>query len=128
MANLVLANLILFYGLFLIVSGIAAVVFIGWKAKTALVSGGTTGSIALFISNMLSNDVRVFMYAALVLPIMLFVVFSWRATKTFFRLIEMIAESDEEVNLKAIAFMIIGMMAIVSLVVFMLNFVLLFAL
>ncbi len=84
MVNQLLSNLLAFYGLFLISCGITAVIFIGLKAKTALVSGGTSGLIALLISYFISQDVQSAKWAGLILSFALFVVFSWRANKTFF--------------------------------------------
>jgi hypothetical protein len=43
----IVVTLLYFYGLFLILCGIIAVLFIGLKAKTALASGGLSGVIAL---------------------------------------------------------------------------------
>ena len=44
-------SLLFYYGVFLIVCGIASVTLIGWKAKTALVSGGISGVIAITIGH-----------------------------------------------------------------------------
>jgi hypothetical protein len=119
-----LVNLLLFYGLFLIVSGIVAVIFIGSKAKTALISGGTAGSISLLLSYVASLGIGLPLYGGICLSLVLFIVFSWRTTKTLFRLFEMFSEGQyEEAKGKGIAFLIIALMAVVSLVVLVLQVV-----
>jgi len=110
--------LLLFYGFFLIACGITAVIFIGSKAKTALVSGGTSGILAIFIGYFYYSENILIKIAAILLPSILFVVFCWRSSKTFLILIDMIsAQQQAEAKKKGIAFLIISLMAIVSLVV-----------
>jgi uncharacterized membrane protein (UPF0136 family) len=121
MYNQILVNILSFYGLFLITCGILSVTFIGPKAKTALISGGASGCISLGIAYLVLKNHYVAVYLGIGLSIMLFVVFSWRCTKTLFRLFEMIAGSHPELKVKGIAFLIIGLMAIVSLVVFIIQ-------
>ncbi|MDB5257565.1 MAG: hypothetical protein JWM14_2260 [Chitinophagaceae bacterium] len=118
-----LTNLLLFYGLFLIVSGIVSVIFIGMKAKTALISGGTAGGLVLATAFLISGGVTAAAYAGLLLSFALFVVFSWRATKTLFRLFEIIPTGHEELKGKGIAFLIIALMAVVSLIVLLIQVV-----
>jgi hypothetical protein len=112
-------NIILvFYGLFLISCGIGSVIFIGMKAKTALISGGTSGLIAIAVGYFYSLHNLALVTIAILIPLGLFVVFSWRATKTLFKLIELISEKSPETNPKAIAFLIISLMAVVSIFTF----------
>ncbi|HSZ25254.1 MAG TPA: hypothetical protein VK766_06040 [Cytophagaceae bacterium] len=122
MNDLIVQNLLLFYGLFLICCGITAVTFIGLKAKTALVSGGTSGCIALLISYLVAHQISWAKCAGLVLAFGLFIVFSWRVTKTLFSIFDMIPTAHPDTKGKGIAFLIIGLMAVVSLVVFCLQF------
>lgn len=121
MNNTALINLHVFYGFFLIASGIVSVLFIGMKAKTALASGSTAGGLALGIAFLISGGFPVAVYGGLVLSFILFLVFSWRATKTLFRLFEMIPTAHEELKGKGIAFLIISLMTTVSLVIFLLQ-------
>ena len=123
MFHQVLINLLAFYGLFLICCGITAVIFIGLKAKTALVSGGTSGLISLLIAYLISQDIQNAQWAGLVLAFALFIVFSWRATKTLFSIFEMISTAHADLKGKGIAFLIIALMAVVSIVVFCLQIV-----
>ncbi len=123
MNNPPLVNLLLFYGFFLISSGIVSVIFIGMKAKTALISGGTAGGLVLLTAFLVSGGAAVAAYGGLFLSFALFVVFSWRATKTLFRLFEIIPTGHEELKGKGIAFLIIALMAVVSLVVLLLQVV-----
>ena len=116
-----LTNLLVFYGLFLILSGVVSVAFIGMKAKTALLSGGTAGGLSLLIAFLYSENAAGMVYAGLFLALALFIVFSWRATKTLFRLFEIIPTQHQELKGKGIAFLIISLMAVVSLVVFILQ-------
>jgi hypothetical protein len=118
-----IVNLLLFYGLFLITSGIASVLLIGTKAKTALLSGSTAGGLVVLMAFLLSRGVYSAAYAGLFLSFALFLVFSWRASLTLFRLFEMIATGHEELKGKGIAFLIIALMAVVSIVVFLLQVV-----
>ena len=112
-------TLLLLYGLFLICCGIISVIFIGPKAKTALLSGGSSGAISIAIACFYSYTNIFLIIAAIAVPFALFIVFSWRSTKTFFKLIELISAKDSETNAKAIAFLIISLMAVVSIYVFL---------
>lgn len=115
--------LLIFYGLFLIGCGVTSVLFIGAKAKTALISGGSSGLISILVGYFHSNSSIPFALAAILVPFMLFFVFSWRSTKTFFKLIELIELKDATVQTKAIAFLIISLMAVVSIFVVALQVV-----
>ncbi len=124
MNTILLTNLFIFYGLFLMMCGITAIIFIGLKAKTALISGGTSGMIALSIAYSASQNFVYAVYLGIGLTLFLFVIFSWRGTKTLLLLLELTAEKHEDVKGKAIAFLIIGLMAVVTLFVFTLQVVL----
>jgi hypothetical protein len=113
-----LTALLYFYGAFLILCGIASVIFIGLKAKTALLSGGTSGVVALLCGYGLSMNLSAARIGGIVLSMMLFVVFSWRSTKTFFKVFELVNKPGEELQGKLIAFLIISLMAVVSIFTF----------
>lgn len=116
--------LLSFYGLFLITCGIVSVIFIGMKAKTALVSGGMSGVVSLAIAYLNHEPSMATLLAALFVPFALLIVFSWRSAKTLFRIFELIPSSaKEELNGKGIAFLIISLMAITSLFVFVLQLI-----
>ncbi len=121
MHNHIVTTLLLFYGIFLILCGIVSVAFIGMKAKTALVSGGTSGLLAILLSYLICIDFKGAQIAGLILNLALFIVFSWRATKTLFKVFELINSPNEELHGKAIAFLIISLMAVVSVFVFVLQ-------
>jgi uncharacterized membrane protein (UPF0136 family) len=123
MYNEIAVKLLTFYGFFLIVSGIVSVLLIGARAKTALLSGGTAGSIALVLAFLSCQGYEWAVWIGLIWPLLLLVVFSWRSAKTLFQLFELIVSKDELLKGKGIAFLIISLMAIVSLVVFMLQVV-----
>ncbi|HZX75215.1 MAG TPA: hypothetical protein VFE57_12390 [Cyclobacteriaceae bacterium] len=119
-----LPSLLTFYGLFLITCGIVSVIFIGMKAKTALMSGGMSGALSLFIAYLVSANTQGAVWAGLILSLGLFIVFAWRSTKTLFKIFELLASPDkEELNGKGIAFLIISLMAVVSIFVFTLQVV-----
>lgn len=120
-----MAPLLIFYGFFLIGCGIASVWLIGPKAKTALASGGLSGSISLFLAYHVSNNFNWVSAVAMVLPLALFGVFAWRSARTLFKIFEMLkAESPlDELKKKGIAFLIISLMAVVSVFVFALLLV-----
>ena len=111
------STLLLLYGLFLICCGITAVIFIGLKAKTALLSGGTSGVICLLISYFICQGYAAASYAGIFVALALFIVFSWRCTKTLFSIFELMTTPGKELKGKGIAFLIIGLMTIVSLIV-----------
>lgn len=123
MENQIEINALIFYGIFLIVSGVVSVVFIGGKAKTALISGGTSGVISLLIAYLISIDLAGATIASLVLPAALFCVFSWRSTKTLFKVFELISTAHQDLKGKGIAFLIISLMAVVSLVILVIQLV-----
>lgn len=115
--------LLFYYGLFLILCGISALLFIGKKAKTALISGGTSGALAIIISHFIHQEAVWAPSAAIVLTLGLFCVFAWRSTKTLFALLALVKADEKEYQPKAVAFLIIGLMAVVSLFTLMLQLV-----
>jgi hypothetical protein len=119
-----LVPLLCFYGCFLILCGIGSVVFIGMKAKTALASGGISGVVVLLIAYLVASGNITFHWGGIVVALGLFFVFSWRSAKTLFRIFELIPSSSHaDLKGKGIAFLIISLMAVVSLVVFILQVV-----
>ncbi len=110
--------ILIFYGFFLISCGIGSVIFIGMKAKTALISGGTSGFISILVGYFYSLHNMLLVTIAILIPLLLFIIFSWRSTKTLFKLIELISEKSPDVRSKAIAFLIISLMAVVSIFTF----------
>ena len=117
------ASVLYFYGTFLILCGIVSVIFIGPKAKTALISGGTSGVISIAIAYLISTDVSRARIAGLVVPLLLFIVFAWRSTKTLYTIFELIPIQHPDLKGKGIAFLVISLMAVVSIVVVMLQFI-----
>jgi|SRR6478735_6272584 len=113
-----LSSVLFLYGSFLILCGIISVLFIGMKAKTALISGGTAGGLAILISYFVYSKTSCFATSAgILLSLALFIVFSWRATKTLFSVFDLIQQKHEDLKGKGIAFLIIALMAVVSLIV-----------
>lgn len=124
MNTLITPVILSFYGLFLITCGIVSVIFIGMKAKTALLSGGLSGIISLVIAYLNKEPSTATLLAVLLIPLALFIVFAWRSAKTLFRIFELIpTTSKDELRGKGIAFLIISLMAITSLVVFILQLI-----
>ena len=121
--TVILTHAFTFYGVFLILCGIISVVFIGLKAKTALISGGTSGTLSLVVAYLWFQQSESAKWAGLLLTIGLFIVFSWRTTKTLFKIFELIQEPSEELKGKGIAFLIIGLMAIVTLLILVLQLI-----
>lgn len=110
-----LSTLFLIYGIFLILCGITAVSFIGLKAKTALISGGTSGIMAILTSWLYAQQHAAGMILGLFICSGLLVIFSWRSTKTLFALITLIQDKSSDAKGKAIAFLIISTMAVMTL-------------
>jgi len=94
---------------------------IGFKAKTALVSGGISGIIVIAIGHFISQGSTVAQGAGLLACLMLFIVFCWRSAKTFFKVLELIPGRHPDLKGKAIAFLIISLMAVVSVFVLLLQ-------
>lgn len=117
--------LLFLYGSFLILCGITAVTFIGLKAKTALVSGGTSGFISIVIGYFILQGSSIAPIAGTVVSLALFVVFAWRSTKTLFKIFKLIPLQHPDLKGKGIAFLIISLMAIVSLSVVILQLLIL---
>lgn len=115
--------LLFFYGIFLMLCGTVAVVFIGMKAKTALVSGGISGSIALLMAWLINQDIDSGRIGGILLTILLSIVFSWRCAKTLFKIFELLQAPTppDELNGKGIAFLIISLMAVVSIFVLIMQ-------
>ncbi|MEO5975875.1 MAG: hypothetical protein ABIS36_20895 [Chryseolinea sp.] len=125
MTSAYLAPILLFYGIFLISCGIVSVIFIGMKAKTALVSGGMSGAISLVLAYLAWTGFVAASWIGIGLSFALLIVFSWRSTKTLLKVLELIPTSHPELNAKGIAFLIISLMAVVSIFVLMLQCILL---
>ena len=113
--------LLFYYGLCLILCGITSVTLIGWKAKTALISGGLAGTIAITIGHFISQGTAGAKAAGLFVCFALFIVFCWRSAKTLFKVFELIQERHADLKGKAIAFLIISLMAVVTLFVLLLQ-------
>lgn len=111
-------TLLFYYGVFLILCGITSVIFIGMKARTALASGGISGLVAILLGHLLSTGASAGLYyGGMALAFVLFCVFSWRSTKTLYALFELIPAQHPDLKGKGIAFLIISLMAMVSLTV-----------
>lgn len=116
-------SLLTFYGVFLILCGIVSVIFIGMKAKTALASGGISGAVSLLMAWLIGQDINSGRVGGLVLAFGLFIVFSWRSTKTLLKIFELLQAPtpSDELRGKGIAFLIISLMAVVSIVVLIIQ-------
>jgi hypothetical protein len=121
MDSLFVPALLFYYGVFLISCGVASVILIGSKAKTALASGGIAGIAAIATGHFVSQGSAVAQVAGLLVCFALFVVFCWRSAKTFFKVLELIPERHHDLKGKSIAFLIITLMAVVSIVVLLLQ-------
>lgn len=113
----IVSTLLYTYGVFLILSGITSVIFIGMKAKTALASGGFAGMISILTAYLISTETTGAQFAGILITFALFCVFSWRSTKTLFTIFNMIPEKSPDLKGKGIAFLVISLMAVVSLFV-----------
>lgn len=108
--------LLFYYGLFLILCGIISVIFIGMKAKTALASGGISGILAMVTGHLIYTQTNGANIAGIVLTLSLFGVFAWRSTKTLLKMLELVPTQHADLKGKAIAFLIISLMAVVSII------------
>ena len=110
-------TLLFYYGTFLILCGVASVIFIGMKAKTALASGGVSGIAAISLGHLLSTGANAGFWGGVLLSFVLFCVFSWRSTKTLFAIFDLIPSKHADLRGKGIAFLIISLMGVVSIMV-----------
>ncbi|MES2559639.1 MAG: hypothetical protein V4590_07865 [Bacteroidota bacterium] len=115
--------LLFVYGLFLITCGVLAVVFIGLKAKTALISGGLSGMLAMGAGHLMYLQMTWAPYAGFILTAALFSVFAWRSTLTLYSVFELASANNPDLRSKIKAFLIIALMAVVSMVVMLLQWV-----
>lgn len=113
--------LLFVYGLFLICCGISAVVFIGLKAKTALISGGLSGIMAMGAGHLIYMQTSWAPLAGFILSTALFGVFAWRSTLTLYSVFELASANHPDARSKIKAFLIIALMAVVSMVVTLLQ-------
>ena len=74
------AGYLIFYGVFLILTGLAGYLSNPEKAKTALMSGGTFGALSILWGVLGARGVRWSLPAAIVTTGFLALVFAWRAT------------------------------------------------
>jgi hypothetical protein len=118
--------LLYLYGSFLILCGIVSVALIGIKAKTALASGGISGLLAIGTGWFIIHESDTAKYVGIGLSSMLFIIFCWRSAKTLFKIFELIPTAHPDLNGKGIAFLIISLMAVVSVFVSMLQVLYLF--
>lgn len=117
------AALLFYYGIFLGLCGIISVIFIGLKAKTALVSGSFSGIISVAVAHFIFEGAGWAPATGIVVSLALSGVFAWRSTKTLQKVLELIPARDESLNSKSIAFLVISLMAVVSVLVTMLQVV-----
>jgi len=94
---------------------------IGMKAKTALASGGLAGVISITIGHFISQGSTGAPPAGLLVCLALFIVFCWRSAKTLLTVLELVPERHPDLKGKAIAFLIISLMAVVSVIVLLLQ-------
>lgn len=75
-----------------------------------------SGVLAITAGHFISTGSNAAVVMGMSLTFGLFVVFSWRSTKTLFRIFELLStpSGKEELNGKGIAFLIISLMAVVS--------------
>jgi uncharacterized membrane protein (UPF0136 family) len=114
-------SLLFWYGSFLILCGITSVMLIGMKAKTALISGGLSGVIAITIGHFISQGSTVAQALGIFVCLALLIVFCWRSAKTLFTVFDLVPERHPDLKGKAIAFLIISLMAVVSITVLILQ-------
>jgi hypothetical protein len=116
-------TLLFYYGLFLIIMGIVSVIFIGMNAKTALISGSMSGILAMAAGHGIHIGLGFARPAGIVVTLLLFGVFAWRSTKTLHKIFELIPTQSPELKGKGVAFLIISLMAVVSVVTSILQLV-----
>ena len=121
MHSMFIPSLLFYYGSFLILCGVASVMLIGMKAKTALMSGGLAGVVAITVGHYISQGSMVAQVAGILVCLILFIVFCWRSAKTLFTVFGLIPLQHPDLKSKAIAFLIISLMAVVTLMVLLLQ-------
>jgi len=77
------ARVLMIYGTFLILAGVAGFLSNPEKAKTALMSGGTFGSLSIFLGWLGGRKIAWSLLAAKISTAFLGAVFTWRAVVTW---------------------------------------------
>ena len=77
-----------------------------------------SGGISLLIAYLIFHQVQGAKLGGVIFSFALFIVFAWRSTKTLFSIFDMIEKSQEGIKSKGIAFLMISLMALISLIVF----------
>lgn len=117
------SSLLFYYGVFLILCGILSVIFIGMKAKTALISGSMSGILAMTAGHGIYLGMAIAKPGGVVVTLLLFGVFAWRSTKTLHKIFELIPSQSPELKGKGVAFLIISLMAVVSIIATILQLI-----
>lgn len=86
-------------------------------------SGGLSGAINIATGYFVASGSSLAPWIGIVVSLGLLIVFSWRSAKTLFKVFELIPSNHPDLHGKGIAFLIISLMAVVSVVVFMLQVV-----
>ena len=77
-----------------------------------------SGGLSFLIAYLIFHQVPGAKLAGVIFSFALFIVFAWRSTKTLFSIFDMIEKSQEGIKSKGIAFLIISLMALISLIIF----------
>lgn len=90
-----ISYLFAFFGFFLLACGAVAVDLAGEQAKTALITGGIGGAIALLAGHFLNRGKRWAFLAGTIEAGLLTLLLGWRAGTYFIRLLEMVQQNNE---------------------------------
>lgn len=111
------SNALLIYGLYMVIMGVLSFVFIGSTAKTALLSGGSMGLIAILFSFFVNKEKTFAIWGGLFQSLSLIGIFAWRGSISFLTIFEKL-ELGEPILGKSVAFLVIMSMFMMSLFVF----------
>jgi len=100
------AGYLILYGGFLVLMGLLGYLSNPEKAKTALMTGGTFGALAILWGVLGARGVRWVVPAALVTTALLTLVFSWRATVSWQAVIE--GQSEKRSAALLLTVMLVG--------------------
>lgn len=113
-----ISYLLAFFGAFLLACGAVAVDLAGEQAKTALITGGIGGALALFAGHFLKRGKRWAFMLGAGEAALLTLLLGWRAGTYFIRLLEMVQQSNQTADATqtaGMAFLLTTAMLVISL-------------
>ncbi|QCR21680.1 hypothetical protein [Pontibacter sp. SGAir0037] len=119
-----ISYLYLFFGFFMIACGAVAIDVAGEQAKTALITGGIGGFLALTAGHFLNRGKRWAFIMGTAEAGLLTLLLGWRSGTYFIRLLEMVQQTQEQESTQTagMAFLVTTAMLVIALLTFAVSF------